>query len=139
MGTSKNGNGIKHFGNKLICWCEKKDCGWNTTHATNFHIAYKQNPTTFCLPYNISTWRVFTNQMKHHLIWLQHLLPLELSKLQILLLQLKLALVPPTIYCTSRILLHLLVWTSLRYSLWMQTLQSLPMSSVMCLIQNSRV
>ena len=48
----KNGNGIKLFGNKLICWCGKKDCGWNTTHTTNFHNACKQNTTAFCSPYN---------------------------------------------------------------------------------------
>ena len=34
-----------------MCWYGKKDCGWNTYYTTNVHDAYKQNPTTFCLPY----------------------------------------------------------------------------------------
>ena len=48
-GASKNGNSMKLFRNKLMCWCGKKDYHWNTTHTTNFYGAYKQNPTTFCL------------------------------------------------------------------------------------------
>ena len=32
----------------ILCWYGKKNYGWNTTHVTNFHNAYK--PSHFCLP-----------------------------------------------------------------------------------------
>ena len=40
-GAPKSGNGINLYGNKLICWCGKKDCGLNINHTTIFHNAFK--------------------------------------------------------------------------------------------------
>ena len=37
-GAPKNGSGIKLFRNKLMCWCGKTDCDWNTPIPQTFMV-----------------------------------------------------------------------------------------------------
>ena len=71
----------------------------------------------------IPTWRVLISQMKHHMTWLLHPSFMELILLQALPPQLELTLVLTMIYCSSSAMLHLLVWTSWKHSLWIKILQ----------------
>ena len=49
--NSNNGNGgVQMMGNKLMCFCKSKPCGWNTTHTYGFHVDWAKNKETFTLP-----------------------------------------------------------------------------------------
>ena len=40
-------SGVQLMGNKWICFCKRKECGWNTTHTYGFHSAWVQNKSSF--------------------------------------------------------------------------------------------
>ena len=49
--NSNHGNGSFHImGNKWMCVCKRKTCGWNTTHTSGFHVAWEKNKKMFTLP-----------------------------------------------------------------------------------------
>ena len=84
---------VLSFLDKLMCWCGKKDCSWNTTHTTRFHNAYKQNSIIFAYltlnhPYMMSLHK--SNEPPPDIP--PPPLSLKLSKLQTLPLQLELIL-----------------------------------------------
>ena len=33
-----------------MCFCKRKECGWNTTHNSRFHSTWVQNKSSFTLP-----------------------------------------------------------------------------------------
>ena len=33
-----------------MCYFHRKECGWNETHTSEFHAAWKRDPGTFALP-----------------------------------------------------------------------------------------
>ncbi len=33
-----------------MCRCNKASCGWNETHTTKFHAAWRKDPKSFKLP-----------------------------------------------------------------------------------------
>ena len=43
-------SGVQLMKNKWMCFCKRKDCGWNTTHTSEFHSAWMQNKSSFTLP-----------------------------------------------------------------------------------------
>ena len=44
------GNGVQKRLNDWMCYCRRKECGWNTTHTSVFHAAWKRDTDTFDLP-----------------------------------------------------------------------------------------
>ena len=48
--NSNHGNGgVQMMGNKWMCFCKRKPCGWNTTHTSGFHVAWAKNKKMFTL------------------------------------------------------------------------------------------
>ena len=38
-----HGYGFKLMGKKWMCFCERMECGWNSTHTSRFHAAWEKN------------------------------------------------------------------------------------------------
>ena len=43
-------SGVQLMGNKWMCFCKRKYCGWNTTHTSGLYSAWMQNKSSFTLP-----------------------------------------------------------------------------------------
>ena len=93
---------LSFLGIKLMCWCRKKDCCWNTAHTTNLHGAYKQNPTIFCLPDTHSCIKSLHKSNETSSDMTPTYQTVSTVKLEIVL-------VPPTMCCALSILLRLMV------------------------------
>ena len=41
-----------------MCYCHRKDCGWNATHTSRFHAAWKSDYGTFVLTSDHDYWKL---------------------------------------------------------------------------------
>ena len=41
-----------------MCYCRRQECGWNTTHISGFHAAWKRYPGTFALIDGHDYWKL---------------------------------------------------------------------------------
>ena len=41
-----------------MCYLRRQECGWNTTHTSGFHDAWKRDPGTFALKYEHEYWEI---------------------------------------------------------------------------------
>ena len=61
-------SGVQLMKNKWMCFCKRKECGWNTTHTSGFHSAWMQNKSSFNLPvtheFSVKTGTEFFNPLK---------------------------------------------------------------------------
>ena len=44
-----------------MCYCRCKQCGYNTTHTSGFHAAWKRDTGTFDLPDEHDYWKLSGN------------------------------------------------------------------------------
>ena len=52
------GNGVQKRGNAWMCYCKKKECGWNHSHTSGFHAQWKRDTGTFALPADHDYWKL---------------------------------------------------------------------------------
>ena len=51
-------NVVKNRVNAWMCYCRRKECGWNDTHISGFHAAWRHDPGTFSLPDEHYYWKL---------------------------------------------------------------------------------
>ena len=51
-------NGVQKRGNAWMCYCRRRECGWNATHTSIFHAAWKHDHIKFALPDDHDYWKL---------------------------------------------------------------------------------
>ena len=98
ISEQKRNNGGTIGGNRFCVGLERRAVIGIFTIPHTFKMLKSKIHLLFAYFTLISTWWVFTNQMKHHLTWPHHPSPLEFSKPYALQLQPELAIVLWTMY-----------------------------------------